>query len=265
MRSKHMQSTTRELAIHYAKLSSYAYMDEKTAKPLAKELGYLKNKLISNGSAQCMIFTNKEDIVVAFRGTEPTQFKDVLADLKAWKHRSKTNGWVHVGFYDEVKKVYDDMLAYINARPTKKLYICGHSLGGGMSMVTAARLQDRVEAVYTYGCPRTGDRVWRSNCSFTHYRFVNSNDVVPKVPLKIMGYKHYGNLQYINYYGDFRNATVWQRTKDQLRARYRALCKFQFFDGLRDHVISSYLGKLEHPNFGWDSAISNDKASDDKD
>ena len=260
-----MQSTTRELAIHYAKLSSYAYMDEKTAKPLAKELGYLKNKLISNGSAQCMIFTNKEDIVVAFRGTEPTQFKDVLADLKAWKHRSKTNGWVHVGFYDEVKKVYDDMLAYINARPTKKLYICGHSLGGGMSMVTAARLQDRVEAVYTYGCPRTGDRVWRSNCSFTHYRFVNSNDVVPKVPLKIMGYKHYGNLQYINYYGDFRNATVWQRTKDQLRARYRALCKFQFFDGLRDHVISSYLGKLEHPNFGWDSAISNDKASDDKD
>ena len=210
-----MQSTTRELAIHYAKLSSYAYMDEKTAKPLAKELGYLKNKLISNGSAQCMIFSNKEDIVVAFRGTEPTQFKDVLADLKAWKHRSKTNGWVHVGFYDEVKKVYDDMLAYINARPTKKLYICGHSLGGGMSMVTAARLQDRVEAVYTYGCPRTGDRVWRSNCSFTHYRFVNSNDVVPKVPLKIMGYKHYGNLQYINYYGDFRNATVWQRTKDQ--------------------------------------------------
>ena len=62
-----------------------------------------------------------------------------------------------------------------------------------------------------------------------------------------MGYKHYGNLQYINYYGDFRNATVWQRTKDQLRARYRALCKFQFFDGLRDHVISSYLAKLENP------------------
>ena len=265
MRSKHMQSTTRELAIHYAKLSSYAYMDEKTAKPLAKELGYLKNKLISNGSAQCMIFTNKEDIVVAFRGTEPTQFKDVLADMKAWKHRSKTAGWVHDGFYDEVKKVYDDTLAYINASPTKKLYICGHSLGGGMSMVVAARLQDRVEAVYTYGCPRTGDRVWRSNCSFTHYRFVNSNDVVPKVPLKIMGYKHYGNLQYINYYGDFRNATVWQRTKDQLRARYRALCKFQFFDGLRDHVISSYLAKLEHPNFGWDSAIKNDKASDDTD
>ena len=260
-----MQSTTRELAIHYAKLSSYAYMDEKTAKPLAKELGYLKNKLISNGSAQCMIFTNKEDIVVAFRGTEPTQFKDVLADLKAWKHRSKTNGWVHVGFYDEVKKVYDDMLAYINARPTKKLYICGHSLGGGMSMVTAARLQDRVEAVYTYGCPRTGDRVWRSNCSFTHYRFVNSNDVVPKVPLKIMGYKHYGNLQYINYYGDFRNATVWQRTKDQFRARFSNWCKFKFFDGLTDHVIHSYLGKLEHPKFGWDSAISNDKSSDDKD
>jgi hypothetical protein len=25
------------------------------------------------------------------------------------------------------------------------------------------------------------------------------------------------------------------------------------------------LGKLEHPNFGWDAAISNDKASKDKD
>ena len=260
-----MQSTTRELAIHYAKLSSYAYMDADSASSLCKQLGYTNNKLISNGSAQCMIFTNEQDIVVAFRGTEPTQLKDVLADVKAWKHRSKHAGWVHDGFYDEVKKVWDEVVACIDAEPTKKLYICGHSLGGGMSMIAAARLQDRVEAVYTYGCPRTGDKVWRSNCSFVHYRFVNCNDVVPKVPLKIMGFKHYGSLQYLNHYGEFRNARVWQRTKDQFRARFSNWCKFKFFDGLTDHVIHSYLGKLEHPNFGWDSAISNDKASDDKD
>ena len=72
-----MQSTTRELAIHYAKLSSYAYMDAVSALALCKQLGYTNNKLISNGSAQCMIFTNEQDIVVAFRGTEPTQLKDV--------------------------------------------------------------------------------------------------------------------------------------------------------------------------------------------
>ena len=138
-----------------------------SASSLCRQLGYSKAKLISNGSAQCMIFTNEQDIVVAFRGTEPTQLKDVLADVKAWKHRSKHAGWVHDGFYDEVKKVWDEVVACINAEPTKKLYICGHSLGGGMSMIVQRRIQDRVEAVYTYGCPRTGDKVWRSNCSLS--------------------------------------------------------------------------------------------------
>lgn len=240
-----MESTTRELAIHYAKLSSYSYLTWGEAASLAIKLGYNNVELIDNQNAQCMIFENDTDIVVAFRGTEPDQLKDVIADLKSWKHRSKGKGQVHDGFYDEVKKVWNDVVAYIDANPDKKLYICGHSLGGGMSMVAAARLQSRVEAVYTYGCPRTGDKVWRRNCYFTHYRFVNCNDIVPKVPLKIMGYKHYGTLQYLNYYGDFRNASFWQRTKDQFRATFSDWRKLRFFNNVKDHVISSYLDKLQ--------------------
>ena len=112
-----MESTTRELAIHYAKLSSYSYLTWGEAVPLSKKMGYNNVELIDNQNAQCMIFENDTDIVVAFRGTEPDQLKDVIADLKSWKHRSKGKGRVHDGFYDEVKKVWDDVVAYIDANP----------------------------------------------------------------------------------------------------------------------------------------------------
>ena len=34
-----------------------------------------------------------------------------------------------------------------------------------------------------------------------HWRFVNNNDIVTKVPFWFMGYRHHGTEWYINYYG----------------------------------------------------------------
>ena len=241
---------SRVQAIHYAKCSQFAYKDKLTKKEL-QELGYTKYKLIDVENAQCMILENTTSITLAFRGTEPGEIKDITADLKAWKHRSQVSlGKVHDGFYDELKKVWDPVTTHVNRgkNKDKTINVTGHSLGGGMATIAASRLKGRVIDLYTYGSPRVGNYKWTQvNWDLKHHRFVNNNDVVPKVPLWVMGYRHQGELQYINYYGDFRSATAWQRIKDQWRGRWEALKKFKLFDGLGDHAIGNYVDKLENP------------------
>ena len=60
-----------------------------------------------------------------------------------------------------------------------------------------------------------------------------------------MGYRHHGELQYINYYGNIRKLTPWQKFKDSMRGRGKALKKFQLFDGIFDHSIGLYCDKLK--------------------
>lgn len=234
-------------AHHFASLARIAYMDEKEATRHVHFLGYTNCKLIEVQGAQCLFLENSERIVLAFRGTEPDEKNDLVADIKAWKTKARTVGSVHDGFYDEVEKLWKTIIRHINYgdREQKKLYICGHSLGGAMATLASSRLKDRIVACYTYGSPRVGNGIWVKENAFTHHRYVNNNDVVPKVPLRLMGFEHHGELHYINFYGNVRQCTWWQRTKDQLRGRWRAICKWQFFDGVFDHNISLYEDKLK--------------------
>ena len=75
MSIKDLNQTLR--AILFAKLSQYAYKDAKTAKKETKDLGFTKTTLISHLNAQCMVYENTKEIVLAFRGTEPKQFRDI--------------------------------------------------------------------------------------------------------------------------------------------------------------------------------------------
>ena len=76
-----------------------------------------------------------------------------------------------------------------------------------------------------------------------HYRVVNNNDLVCKVPFWLMGYRHHGSLCYINHYGNVRRMSWWQRFKDQLRGR-KAWKKGEPFDGVRDHDINRYIKRM---------------------
>lgn len=57
----------------------------------------------------------------------------------------------------------------------------------------------------------------------------------------VMFYRHHGDLTYINHYGNIRKMTLWQRVKDKLRGRWRALQKRQPFDGAYDHSMGHYV------------------------
>jgi hypothetical protein len=124
------------------------------------------------------------------------------------------------------------------------IYVTGHSLGAGIASIFCFH-HSEVTALYTYGCPRNASWSKSKELKVPHYRCVNNNDVVTKVPPSIMGFSHHGELQYINYYGNIRELTTWQRIKDSWRGRKRAWQKGQKFDGIYDHMMDEYCACLE--------------------
>ena len=237
----------------FAECSRLAYATRLRAGKEFRRIGFTTYNFYSVEGAQVHIAKNSDKIIIAFRGTEPKQFSDIKADLMAWKKRSRSVGQVHAGFKGEVDKLWADIKVSLGRKSSRDIYVCGHSLGGAMATICASRLisdvkKINVESLYTYGSPKVGGRkyVWNLHVQdLEHHRFVNNNDMVARVPLWIMGYRHYGYLTYINHYGNIRPMTSWQRFKDKMRGRWAALRKFQLFDGIRDHDIKKYCSKLK--------------------
>ena len=230
---------------YFANLSALAYKDfDKALKTKLKEMGYPTQRFIDIDGAQVLYLQNKSEQVLAFRGTEPTEMSDVKADLKAWKSKSKTDGKVHDVFYDEIIKVWAEIRPLI--KKGKPLYICGHSLGGAMATIAASRLEKECTALYTYGSPRVGNKRFVDNLTVTHYRWRNNNDLVPAVPLWIMGFRHHGIYCYLNHYGNKRDGlSKWQRFIDWCRGHWAAIKNLEFFDGVRDHSITEYYKRIK--------------------
>lgn len=224
-----------------AKLASIAYLDAVNAKKHFKKMGFTGSKFFEAKGAQCYAIWDKETYVLAFRGTEPDEMSDVLADLNAFPDRGVSGGWVHNGFQNELEKVWDQIMAHREKHNSKEFFITGHSLGGAMATLAASRfnLIDKVACLYTYGSPRVGTRSFIKSCKVLHYRHKNNNDIVTSVPLWIMGYKHHGALRYINFYGNVRKLTPWQAIKDKWRGY-----KSGVLDGAKDHSIVEYYTNL---------------------
>jgi len=221
----------------HAQMAEIAYRD-KEAKTEYQALGYKYHIFIENDGAQCHVVWSEEEMVVCFRGTEPSELSDVLADLNALPKKSMTDGWVHRGFRGELDKLWEHVKALVEKHSDKELYVCGHSLGAAMATICTSRIEEfrDVAGLYTYGSPRAGTRSFVKGIRTTHWRFVNNNDIVTRVPLALMGYKHHGHLCYINHYGKIRKMTVWQRIKDKFRG-YRS----GLLDGAQDHSMTNYV------------------------
>lgn len=234
-----------------ANISNYAYLDADEAKPRFKSMGYPYHRFYDRKGAQCHIVWNKEEFIIAFRGTEPKEHSDIIADLNIFPDHEKCDGlesvytYVHDGFQNELDKLWPDIEKSVAKIKKQKLYITGHSLGAAMATIAASRLKSKVETLYTFGSPRVGNRNFVDNLDVQHYRFVNNNDVVPSAPWALLGYRHHGTLVYINYHGNIVPMTTWRRVKDKIRGRFRALQKMQFFDGFYDHSIKEYCKNLK--------------------
>jgi triacylglycerol lipase len=244
-----------ERASILANLAGRAYLSEAELKATEKTLKMQRSKakFIKDGDAEAWVFITRDDaIIVSCRGTEPTQFRDILADLKTIPVRHPRAGRVHQGFKEYTDLVFDEIIAHVKKMRKKEenVFVVGHSLGGAMAVLVAEGLSDAgvpVKELRTFGQPRVGNRAFRRHlegCDIGRYiRYVNNNDIVTSVPPSAFGFVHGGNLHYINYHGNIRNFTAWQRVKDGWRGFWAACKQFKFFDFVADHGMPNYVEK----------------------
>ena len=236
-----------------ARLSAIVYKNDSDAHSEINSLYEVSNFIFFDSKGtQALSFISNDKLFICFRGTEPTKFSDIAADLKAWQLQDSKykTGKVHAGFKAALDAVWPVMLPYLEKHlADKEVVVTGHSLGAALATLCANRLSKDFKvsniSLYTFGSPRVGDKRWASNFTVPSYRFVNNNDIVTTVPGDVL-FDHIGNLIYINYYGYIRDMTRWQRTKDKWRGFWNAIKRFEGVDFFNDHSMKFYLAKVEN-------------------
>jgi len=132
----------------------------------------------------------------------------------------------------------------------RNVWFTGHSLGAGMATICASRCKGENKCtnpkeLHTYGTPRVGWPSYINHIPFKHYRWRNNNDIVTRVPMRWMGYKHHGTCHYFNHFGNLRNYTPWQIAKDRWRGFFVSILKGKF-DPISDHNINEYIKHLNN-------------------
>jgi triacylglycerol lipase len=246
----------------FAKLASIAYNDNtKEVKKQAKELGFTEIEFYDREGAQAYRFQSDKDLVIACRGTQPTCWNDIGADLNAIPVLAETMSRVHKGFKEEVDELWPMVLEDLMAKqPTQNVWFCGHSLGAAMATIMASRCMYKPEVpdpieLYTFGSPRVGWKGYVVHLGVKHHRWVNNNDIVTTVPMNIMGYRHHGEEHYLNAWGNVRKATGWQRFKDKWRGLWMGIKRGQV-DSFSDHSMANYIAYLEMYAMGKENSQS---------
>lgn len=230
----------------FAELADTAYLDEDEVSRLVEPLNLnLTMEFFDRDGAQAYRLENDHDSVIVCRGTEPDETNDLKADIDAAKVAAATIGHIHRGFNNEVDDLWPMIEKSLKQNRTRHVWFCGHSLGGAMATICAYRchasdIPSLPESLYTYGAPRVGTKQYLRTCRIEHLRWVNNNDIVPRLPPAWFGYRHCGREMYLNRNGRLRNAGYAGKTQDRIRGFFRELKRFRI-DWVSDHLMSSYI------------------------
>jgi hypothetical protein len=150
----------------------------------------------------CLVGTNQDGVMVAFRGTLPPNHAS-LAVLLDWLNDADSfpavapgiPGAVHLGFWKALMSLWVPVLAEIRRQATRPdgslrpIYLTGHSKGGALACLAAMQLV-RVEnlrpaGVITFASPHAGDEDFATAydaAGISSLRYEFQDDVVPHVP-----------------------------------------------------------------------------------
>ncbi|TDF37539.1 lipase family protein [Alteromonadaceae bacterium M269] len=242
----------------YVKVSEYNQLPD-DAKILSRlkqdDTNFLSVFGVDKNSAQAALIEHQDYLCMAFRGTN--ELADWLDNINAFS-TSQLFGEFHRGFWQSVEDVWKplyDKLGELQKQRKRPLFLTGHSLGGAMATIAAAKLihEDKpFTSVYTFGQPRALTRktaqIFNMECKDRLFRFHNNNDIVTRVPARVMGYSHIGSYLYISEEKDItQEAGFWFRFVDCFDGALSAL-KEKGIDAIEDHDMSKYLEAIEN----WD-------------
>ena len=188
-------------SVFLAEASQAAYLDDYPE--WAENNGFDNGMFFNEGNIQGFWSVNDDVGLLSFRGT---------SNIGQWIRDARITpvphpwGTVHAGFkagLNEVDEALQDFEQAINeAGASKRIWITGHSLGGALSVLAAARLkmQGINPSIYTFGQPRMGladfrDR-FNSELPDRLWRVINQSDIVARIPPGLI-YRHCGNVKRI--------------------------------------------------------------------
>ena len=171
----------------------------------------------NKANAKALIITKKFDDgsltkILAIAGTSEIKDAEVDLRLKPVTKQVENQILIHQGFKDYSEVLLNDLntnlVTELNVNRNENLYLTGHSLGGAVAIVTAAKLIDQNIAadrlkVITFAAPAVGNKVfvdkYKDKINLT--RVTVSGDPIKK-SLQVLGYTHFGEV--VNYKPDMK-------------------------------------------------------------
>jgi triacylglycerol lipase len=221
---------------------------------------YLERK-VSLLNHEIGFFYNEGNLFIAIRGTELDSLEDIKTDLDVTCTRfpELCGREVHSGFHGACNLIWKHTLENLfnlgtrltSFGPVNKVILTGHSMGGAVATLLAVKLQYWNEIgieLYTFGSPQVlteeASEMFNKDSvsNINHYRFVNNNDVVPKLPINSFKWEHCGELYYINRKKKIfmpKTYGFWNRLWDGILGRIRGIGDLKP-DGFADHSIQKY-------------------------
>ncbi|MEQ1739408.1 MAG: lipase family protein [Methyloglobulus sp.] len=226
--------------------------------------GYSKN------TAQAALVEHKDYFCFAFRGTD--EIKDWLDNVNVFAEKALF-GEFHRGFWRSLNDVWQplykkynelwesDMLqnklqgGNLQIKKVRPIFITGHSLGGAMATIAVARLihEDKpFISAYTFGQPRAMSvdtaRIFNVEAKSRVFRFQNNNDIVTRIPARLMGYSHAGSFLYISDEQQLHNDPgFWYQFLDAIDGTVESF-RDKKLDAIEDHGMAHYLDAIKK----WD-------------
>jgi hypothetical protein len=173
---------------------------------------------------------------------------------------TRTFGKVHAGFFDAFSSIRQKLLEHPLLQGPRPIFITGHSLGGALAILGAiysAQLKMPLHSVYTFGQPRVGNAEFKSVYDALNigpsgmlrertFRFVNQEDIVPRVPGLLAGYRHCGLRLFFSTFGALElNPTFWAMALSDIFGIAEAWTTRREIVLLTDHPIARYIEELE--------------------
>lgn len=163
---------------------------------------FSKSKTGLKGSFEtCGIIGERPDaVILAFAGTDPGVWQNLATDFNALPTADTDK---HVGFELAAGAAAAEVAqaTQISRQSQKPLFITGHSLGAALAALAAqmaAAGGSPPRAVYTFGMPRVGGSKFQASYDASlgdvTYRLVHGVDLVARVPMSSVGFRHVGRL-----------------------------------------------------------------------
>lgn len=237
-------------AIVLAEVSSLVYKSYSDIKLVLGAGGY-RFEYFDRGDTQALLVDVGQDMILVYRGTEVRVFGDWFTDLRVKKEQTNY-GYIHSGFYNGWKQISSDVSKIVNSWKKRGIWITGHSLGGAIATIDALMNEHSLVAgVYTFGSPRVGDRQFVRNYDVLFgditYRVVRNDDVVARIPQRILGYHHCKQIVYFNsddklLLGE-EAYSGWRAFLDRIAGKFEGYLQLELAS-IQDHSLDGYIEAL---------------------